>query len=63
VKETAAAADRPSSCVIEDPVVGARLSRRFIPDFGELPRAFWVLVVGTLINRTGGFVPSSSRSI
>jgi S-formylglutathione hydrolase FrmB len=36
--------------------MGAGLSRRFIPDFRQLPRAFWVLFVGTLINRTGGFV-------
>ena len=29
---------------------------RWLPDFRGLPRAFWVLFVGTLLNRTGGFV-------
>jgi MFS family permease len=28
----------------------------FIPDFRGLPRDFWVLFAGTLVNRTGGFV-------
>jgi MFS family permease len=27
-----------------------------IPDFGGLPRPFWVLFAGTLVNRIGGFV-------
>ncbi len=30
--------------------------RRLLPDFRGLPRAFWVLFVGTLVNRVGGFV-------
>ena len=29
---------------------------RWLPDFRGLPRAFWVLFAGTLLNRTGGFV-------
>jgi MFS family permease len=30
--------------------------RRLVPDFGGLPRPFWVLFGGTLVNRVGGFV-------
>jgi MFS family permease len=30
--------------------------RRLLPDFRGLPRAFWVLFAGTLVNRVGGFV-------
>ena len=30
--------------------------RRMLPDFRGLPRPFWVLFVGTLVNRVGGFV-------
>jgi predicted MFS family arabinose efflux permease len=30
--------------------------QRFLPDFRRLPRPFWVLFAGTLVNRTGGFV-------
>ena len=26
-----------------------------MPDFGGLPRSFWVLFIGTLVNRVGGF--------
>ena len=29
---------------------------RWLPDFRGLPRPFWVLFAGTLLNRTGGFV-------
>jgi hypothetical protein len=29
---------------------------RLMPDFGGLPRPFWVLFGGTLVNRVGGFV-------
>jgi MFS family permease len=29
---------------------------RWLPDFRRLPRAFWVLFAGTLLNRVGGFV-------
>jgi MFS family permease len=29
---------------------------RLVPDFRGLPRAFWVLFAGTLVNRVGGFV-------
>jgi len=29
---------------------------KLLPDFRELPRAFWVLFAGTLVNRVGGFV-------
>lgn len=29
---------------------------RVLPDFGGLPRPFWVLFAGTLVNRAGGFV-------
>jgi len=31
-------------------------SRRLAPDFRGLPRPFWVLFAGTLVNRVGGFV-------
>jgi MFS family permease len=31
-------------------------SARLVPDFRGLPRAFWVLFAGTLVNRVGGFV-------
>lgn len=30
--------------------------RRLLPDVRRLPRAFWVLFAGTLVNRIGGFV-------
>jgi len=30
--------------------------RRLVPDFGGLPRPFWVLFGSTLVNRVGGFV-------
>lgn len=30
--------------------------RRLLPDFRGLPRPFWVLFAGTLVNRVGGFV-------
>jgi MFS family permease len=30
--------------------------RRLLPDLRGLPRPFWVLFAGTLVNRTGGFV-------
>lgn len=30
--------------------------RRLVPDFRGLPRPFWVLFAGTLVNRVGGFV-------
>jgi MFS family permease len=30
--------------------------RSLLPDFQGLPRAFWVLFAGTLVNRVGGFV-------
>src|SRR5918993_3275964 len=30
--------------------------RRLVPDFRGLPRPFWVLFGGTLVNRVGGFV-------
>jgi MFS family permease len=29
---------------------------RIVPDFGGLPRPFWILFAGTLLNRAGGFV-------
>jgi hypothetical protein len=29
---------------------------RLVPDFGGLPRPFWVLFGSTLVNRVGGFV-------
>jgi hypothetical protein len=32
------------------------MPRRLLPDFRGLPRPFWVLFVGTLVNRVGGFV-------
>jgi MFS family permease len=32
------------------------LARHLAPDFRGLPRPFWVLFVGTLVNRVGGFV-------
>jgi predicted MFS family arabinose efflux permease len=31
-------------------------TRRLVPDFRGLPRPFWVLFAGTLVNRGGGFV-------
>src|SRR4029453_8830315 len=31
-------------------------ARHLVPDFRGLPRAFWVLFAGTLVNRVGGFV-------
>jgi MFS family permease len=33
-----------------------RLAPRLLPDFRGLPRPFWVLFAGTLVNRVGGFV-------
>lgn len=35
--------------------LGKKLVRR-LPGFGGLPRPFWVLFAGTLVNRAGGFV-------
>src|SRR5262245_40576611 len=32
------------------------LARRAVPDLRGLPRPFWVLFAGTLVNRVGGFV-------
>jgi MFS family permease len=32
------------------------LARRAVPDLRGLPRPFWVLFTGTLVNRVGGFV-------
>jgi MFS family permease len=32
------------------------LARHLVPDFRGLPRSFWVLFAGTLVNRVGGFV-------
>ena len=29
---------------------------RWVPDFRGLPRPYWILFIGTLLNRTGGFV-------
>jgi MFS family permease len=34
----------------------AALARRAVPDLHGLPRPFWVLFAGTLVNRVGGFV-------
>jgi hypothetical protein len=39
------------------------LARHLVPDFRGLPRPFWVLFAGTLVNRVGGFVLVSWRSI
>src|SRR5262245_31315648 len=36
--------------------IARKQSFLFIPDFSGLPRTFWVLFVGTLVNRVGGFV-------
>src|SRR4026207_1162183 len=33
-----------------------RRRRRLVPDFRGLPRPFWVLFAGTLVNRVAGFV-------
>jgi len=33
-----------------------RWARHLVPDFRGLPRPFWVLFAGTLVNRVGGFV-------
>jgi MFS family permease len=32
------------------------LARHLVPDIRGLPRPFWVLFAGTLVNRVGGFV-------
>ena len=32
------------------------IPRRLLPDFRGLPRPFWVLFAGMLVNRVGGFV-------
>ena len=41
---------------MNDPVKWQLLVSRVMPDLRGLPRPFWVLCAGTLINRIGGFV-------
>jgi MFS family permease len=48
----------PAEGAHDGPPTAATLSRRrrLVPDFRGLPRPFWVLFAGTLVNRVAGFV-------
>jgi MFS family permease len=48
----------PAETARDGPPTAATLSRRrrLVPDFRGLPRPFWVLFAGTLVNRVAGFV-------
>jgi len=40
---------------VSEPLVKISRTRRWSPDLSGLPRPFWILFAGTLVNRTGGF--------